>query len=105
MNLSGPNGLTAVLEVRLAPDGTFLGGKLHAARQERPGGPRLDPRGEVIPLARRLSEEDFGAAAVRVEDDGTLRPSATQPTAAEDQRPAGTAPTSLVSSFCSSWYS
>jgi capsule synthesis protein PGA_cap len=73
-NLSGPNGLSLVLEVRLARDGTFLGGRVHAARQERPGGPRLDPAGAVIPVVRRLSQEDFGAAAVRVADDGTLSP-------------------------------
>lgn len=74
MNLKGPNGLTLVLEARLATDGTFLGGRVHPLRQERPGGPRRDPAGEVIPLLRRLSEEDFGAAAVRVADDGTLSP-------------------------------
>ncbi|HET8539118.1 MAG TPA: CapA family protein [Anaeromyxobacter sp.] len=72
MNLSGPNGLSLVLEVKLAPDGTFLGGRIHAARQERPGGPRLDPAGAVIPVVRRLSQEDFGASAVQVEDDGTI---------------------------------
>ena len=74
MNLSGPNGLSLVLEARLAPDGTFLGGRIHPARQERPGGPRLDPGGAVIPLVRRLSHEDFGSSAVRVADDGTLAP-------------------------------
>jgi hypothetical protein len=74
MNLSGPNGLTLVLEVSLAPDGTFLGGRIHPGRQERPGGPRLDPAGEVIGVVRRLSREDFGAAAVRVADDGTIAP-------------------------------
>jgi hypothetical protein len=73
-NLSGPNGLSLVLEVRLATDGTFLGGKLHPARQERPGGPRLDPAGAVIPVVRRLSQEDFGASAVHVGDDGTIGP-------------------------------
>ncbi len=72
MNLSGPNGLTLVLEVRLAPDGAFLGGKIHPARQEKPGGPRLDPAGSIIPLVRRLSQEDFGPTAVRVADDGTI---------------------------------
>jgi hypothetical protein len=76
MNLSGPNGLTLVLEVRLAPDGTFLGGKIHPARQEKPGGPHLDPAGTIIPLVRRLSEEDFGATAVRIADDGALSPAA-----------------------------
>jgi hypothetical protein len=74
MNLSGPNGLTLVLEVRLAPDGTFLGGRVHPGRQERPGGPRLDPAGTVIPIVRRLSAEDFGEGAVQVADDGTIAP-------------------------------
>jgi hypothetical protein len=71
-NLTGPNGLSLVLEVRLAPDGSFLGGKVHPARQEKPGGPHLDPAGSVVPVLRRLSEEDFGAGALRVSDDGTL---------------------------------
>lgn len=75
-NLSGPNGLSLVLEVRLARDGAFLGGRIHPARQERPGGPRLDPQGAVIPVVRRLSEDDFGASAVRVGDDGALEPPA-----------------------------
>ncbi len=74
MNLSGPNGLSLVLEVRLGPDGTFLGGRIHPARQERPGGPRLDPTGAVIPVVRRLSQEDFGASAVQVADDGAISP-------------------------------
>jgi hypothetical protein len=82
-NLSGPNGLTLVLEARLAPDGTFLGGKIHPGRQERPGGPRLDPAGTVIPIVRRLSVEDFGASAVRVADDGTIAPPE-RPVAATD---------------------
>jgi hypothetical protein len=73
-NLAGPNGLTLVLEARLASDGTFLGGKIHAGRQERPGGPKLDPAGTVIPLVGRLSAEDFGAGAVRVDADGTISP-------------------------------
>ncbi len=74
MKLDGPNGVTLVLEARLAADGTFLGGRIHPMRQEKPGGPRRDPSGEVIPLLRRLSQEDFGERAVRVADDGTLSP-------------------------------
>jgi hypothetical protein len=74
MNLTGPNGLTLVLEVSLARDGRFLGGRIHPARQVRPGGPRLDPSGEVIDVVRRLSREDFGASAVDVSRDGTIAP-------------------------------
>lgn len=71
-NLAGPNGLSLVLEARLAKDGTFLGGRIHPARQERPGGPKLDPTGAVLPVVRKLSQEDFGPAAVEVGDDGSL---------------------------------
>jgi hypothetical protein len=74
MNLSGPNGLTLVLEVTLAPDGTFVGGRIHPARQEKPGGPRLDPSGAVLGVVRKLSQEDFGASAVQVSDDGAIAP-------------------------------
>lgn len=74
MNLSGPNGLTLVLEVTLAPDGTFTAGRIHPARQEKPGGPRLDPAGTVIGVVRRLSQEDFGPSAVQVAEDGAIAP-------------------------------
>jgi poly-gamma-glutamate capsule biosynthesis protein CapA/YwtB (metallophosphatase superfamily) len=75
-NLAGPNALAPLLEVRLAPDGTFLGGRVRAFRQERPGGPRLDPGGEVIRRLADLSREDFGPTAVAVAGDGTLSPPA-----------------------------
>jgi hypothetical protein len=75
-NLAGPNALAPVLEVRLGPDGSFRGGQVHAFRQDRPGGPRRDPAGEVIGRLRDLSCEDFGPAAVEVLEDGTLRPPA-----------------------------
>jgi len=74
MNLQGPTGLSLILEVALAPDGRFAGGRIHPARQDFPGGPHLDPAGEVIAEARRLSQEDFGAAAPVIADDGTLCP-------------------------------
>ncbi len=83
-NLSGPNGLAAVLEVRLAPDGTFLGGRVHAFRQEKPGGPVRDPEGGVIGRLRDLSREDFGATAVEVSADGWLSPPAGEPRAASE---------------------
>jgi len=78
-NLSGPNALAPVLEVRLGADGVFRGGRVHAFRQEKPGGPRRDPSGEVIRRLRDLSREDFGASAVQVSEDGALSPPAQPP--------------------------
>lgn len=75
-NLAGPNGLSLVLEATLAKDGTFLRGRIHPARQDRPGGPKPDPSGAVIGAVKQLSEEDFGASAVMVGGDGALAPPA-----------------------------
>jgi len=71
-NLSGPNGLTAILEVKLGCDGAFLGGRLHPVKQIKPGGPLLDAEGGILPLVRQLSEEDFGESAVRIGEKGEL---------------------------------
>lgn len=80
-NLSGPNGLSLILEVKMALDGTFLGGQIHPAKQERPGGPKLDPEGEVIRVIRKLSLADFGKNAVEVGVDGRIFPPAGEETA------------------------
>ncbi|MCS6805024.1 MAG: CapA family protein [Acidobacteriota bacterium] len=73
-NLAGPLGLSLILQVRLAADGTFLGGKVIPIKQEKPGGPRLDPANTIIPILQRLSQQDFGDNAVELSDDGTLAP-------------------------------
>jgi hypothetical protein len=73
-NLSGPQGLSLILETRLGSDGAFLGGRIVSVRQEKPGGPRLDPARTIIPIVRQLSQEDFGASAVKVGEDGKISP-------------------------------
>lgn len=73
-NLSGPTGLSLILKVRLAPDGKFLGGRAYPVRQERPGGPRLDSNGSIIPILSQLSQQDFGVSAVRVSAEGMISP-------------------------------
>lgn len=83
-NLSGPLGLSLILEVKIAPEGAFLEGRVHAVKQEKPGGPRLDPDQTIIPLVRQLSSEDFGEAAVVVDDEGTILPPA--PRLAPDEK-------------------
>ncbi|HEX8143907.1 MAG TPA: CapA family protein [Pyrinomonadaceae bacterium] len=70
--LAGPTSLSLILEAQLAPDGAFLGGKIHPATQTKPGGPRLDSYRTVVPVIRQLSLDDFGTSAVRVSDDGTI---------------------------------
>jgi len=63
-NLSGENGISLILEAHLAPDGSFLGGQVYPIRQEKPGGPKVDPSMSILPVLRSLSQEDFGQNSV-----------------------------------------
>jgi hypothetical protein len=71
-NLSAENGLTLVLEAHLANDGTFLRGHAYAVKQEKPGGPKLDPEKKILPVLRALSHTDFPQTAIVVGPQGEL---------------------------------
>jgi hypothetical protein len=75
-NMSGETGLSTILEAHLGADGTFLGGCAYPLKQEKPGGPKIDPAMNILPLLRSLSQTDFGANAVHVGPQGELTPSA-----------------------------
>lgn len=70
--LEAETALTAILEVELAKDGKFVGGKLHAGKQEGRGIPTLDPTGEAVKKIRVLSQTDFGQTAPKINDDGSI---------------------------------
>ena len=72
--LAGPTALTAVFTMQLAPDGSFLRGRLFSGRQVEPGGPTPDPSEAAVQVVRRLSEQDFGSDAPAIEDDGSFSP-------------------------------
>jgi len=71
-NLNAENGLTLVLEAHMAADGTFLRGKAYPVKQEKPGGPRMDPEMKILPVLRALSNSDFKETAVVVGPQGEL---------------------------------
>jgi hypothetical protein len=73
-NLNGENGIAMILEARLGPDGTFLGGHAYPTKQDKPGGPKLDPELRILPIVRELSKIDFGQNAVVVSEQGELMP-------------------------------
>jgi poly-gamma-glutamate capsule biosynthesis protein CapA/YwtB (metallophosphatase superfamily) len=72
--LAGETALSEILEVKLAADGKFIGGKIHPVKQEGRGGPLLDPSKAAIPLLRNLSNADFAGSAPKIADDGTVTP-------------------------------
>ena len=71
-NLSAENGLSLVLEAHLAADGSFLGGRVYPVKQDKPGGPKMDPAARILPVLRNLSNTDFGPSAVVVGPQGEL---------------------------------
>ena len=72
--LAGPTALTAVFTLQLAPDGSFLRGRLFSGKQVEPGGPVPDPSGAAVQVVRKLSEQDFGSDAPAIADDGSFLP-------------------------------
>ena len=71
-NLRGVCGISPVLEVRVGPSGQFLGGRVHATRQEGRGGVRLDAAGAVIAEIRRLMAHDIPETELVVRADGEM---------------------------------
>ncbi len=73
-NLSGPLGVTGVLQLELIPTEGLRRGRLVPMLQ-RPGqGPAPDPGGEALDLVRELSAEDFPGTGARVTEDGAILP-------------------------------
>jgi hypothetical protein len=65
---------SAVLTVRLAPQGRLTGGRVTSLLLDRIGVPRVDPARGAERLMRRLSRSDFGSAGVWFALIGALRP-------------------------------
>ena len=61
-----------MLEAHLATDGTFLRGQAYAVKQEKPGGPKLDPEMKILPVLRGLSNADFKETAIVAGPQGEL---------------------------------
>jgi hypothetical protein len=58
-NLRGPLGLSAVLNVTLAPNGVVTEAHINPVYLERPGVPTPDPERRAVAIIRNLSLEDF----------------------------------------------
>jgi poly-gamma-glutamate capsule biosynthesis protein CapA/YwtB (metallophosphatase superfamily) len=70
--LGGPLSISGILRVTLREDGTFETGRLVPTRLVGPGLPALDPAEQAHGVVRRLSKEDFGRRAVRIDANGVL---------------------------------
>lgn len=68
--VGGVLSLSGILKVKLGPTGKLESGRWKSVLLEPPGLPRLDPSHTAARLVGRLSREDFGSTAVRVDVKG-----------------------------------
>jgi hypothetical protein len=73
-NLSGPLGVTAVLQLELDSGGRMAGARLVPMVQRPGAGPAPDPERAALEQVRILSAEDFGASGARIMPDGRVLP-------------------------------
>ncbi len=66
--------LTGIFEIKIGANGKFIGGKIYGGKQLGRGGPVLDKSGDSVRTVRNLSNTDFPATAVKINDDGTFAP-------------------------------
>lgn len=66
-DLSGALGFTVMLEVQLADDGRFAGGRLIPTKQEGKGVPKPDETGRGAKLVKQLTELDFPKTGVHID--------------------------------------
>jgi poly-gamma-glutamate capsule biosynthesis protein CapA/YwtB (metallophosphatase superfamily) len=71
-NLKEENGLSLILEAHLGADGSFRGGRVYPVKQEKPGGPKLDPDMSILPILNQLSQADFNENGIVVSSEGEL---------------------------------
>jgi poly-gamma-glutamate capsule biosynthesis protein CapA/YwtB (metallophosphatase superfamily) len=71
-SLEGALGISAVLHVTLAADGSFRAGRIASLRLIEDGQPVPDPEGTAASLIATLSEEDFGSKGVEVGREGRI---------------------------------
>lgn len=73
-NLSGPLGITGVLQLEFNGDGTLRKAGLVPMVQPPRQGPVPDADRAALDLVRRLSQEDFGSTAAVITPTGEIRP-------------------------------
>jgi hypothetical protein len=71
-NLTGPLGITGVLQLEFAGDRTLRRARLVPMVQRPLQGPTPDPESAAVQLVRSLSAEDFGPAAVKISESGEI---------------------------------
>ena len=71
-NLSGPNGISPIIELDMNRDGEFISGKIHATLQAGKGIPALDESLRVVKEIQQLTSQDIPETNLVINSDGTF---------------------------------
>jgi len=71
-NLSGPNGIAPIIELKLDKNGSFVKGKIIPVFQPGEGGPILDRQKRVVTKLQELTSADFPEVGVKIDDEGNI---------------------------------
>ena len=71
-NLSGPNGISPIIELNLSGDGTFISGKIYSTKQLGEGGPVIDEQNRALKEIQELMRTDIPESILNIESDGTI---------------------------------
>lgn len=71
-NLSGPNGISPIIEVEMAKNGEFIRGKIHSTMQIGKGIPALDESQRVLKEIQQLTAQDIPESKLEINEDGTF---------------------------------
>ena len=71
-NLSGPNGMAPLLDIKLDRKGNFLYAKVISTKQSKVNGLELDPSSKVFEEMKRLTKTDFPETPLVFEENSIL---------------------------------
>ncbi len=71
-NLTDPAGYAPIADLQVARDGSLVSARIVSARQDRPGGPTMDPAGGAARQISMLTARDMADSGTSVAEDGTV---------------------------------
>lgn len=71
-NLSGPNGISPIIELEIDSKGKFINGKIHSTKQIGKGGPVLDENNKVLNEIIKLTKTDIPECDLLINSEGVI---------------------------------
>ncbi len=71
-NITGPNGIAPLVNIKVDAEGNFIGGKITPIMQEGEGGAKIDPNNRAIFKLQYLNQSDFPDNLLVIDNAGNI---------------------------------